>query len=125
MSKLSSQEMYLYDLFYFDSKSKLNEYSRKTNKYIFSISHIFSRFEYHICYTYYNWFVFEESHAKTLKNSNKILLRIKVLFKNVSFIIKMKIAKIQHVHQRIRSKFLWIIFTSNSNQNECIHILGF
>ena len=59
--------MYLYDLFYFDSKSKLNEYSRKTNEYIFFISHIFSRFEYHICCTYYNWFVFEESHAKTLK----------------------------------------------------------
>ena len=85
MSKLSSQEMYLYDLFYFDSKSKLNEYSRKTNEYIFFISHIFSRFEYHICCTYYNWFVFEESHAKTLKNLNKILLRIKVLFKKCIF----------------------------------------
>ena len=43
MSKLSSQEMYLYDLFYFDSKSKLNEYSRKTNEYIFFISHIYFR----------------------------------------------------------------------------------
>ena len=33
-------------------------------------------------------FVFEESHAKTLKNSDKILLRIKLLFKNVYFSIK-------------------------------------
>ena len=90
MAKLSSEETYMIYSIFIEKLSWISIVWNLNNQWIYTFLFLFMAYFRDLNITYVvsiaTGFVFEESHAKTLKNSNKILLRIKVLFKNVYFL---------------------------------------
>ena len=71
MAKLSSEETYMIYFILCNRKIKLNKYSMEfeqpMNIFFISLEGIFSRFEYHICCKYCNWFCFRRIICKNSK----------------------------------------------------------